>query len=261
MSKSPFRWVGSKAKLVNTLVPLVPPHNNYFELFFGSGSLALNIPDSRRTGKIYAGDTCEDLITTWRVIRDHPETFIAQLAKMGQGKDYYYKLRNSNPEVDRFEAARRFYYLNQTCYNGLYRVNKKGTFNVPWGKRDFKLRPEVILAASQKVKSAVFYSSEYNSSHFEASKGDFVYLDPPYVQAGKEFVGYSPEGLPNTDALLEYCHNLTNSGVMFMMSNSNTPEVRKLWEEYKITEVVTTRSVSADPSKRGKIKELIIQNY
>lgn len=260
MIKSPLRWVGSKAKLVDRLIPLVPQHKNYFEPFFGSGVLALNIPDSHRTGKIFAGDICIDLITTWRIIRDHPQTFISLLSEMGQGEDYYYKIRDTDAE-GHVDAALRFYYLNQTCFNGLYRVNKKGKFNVPWGKREFKLRPDVILEASQKFKSAAFYSGGYNSPHFEVSKGDFVYLDPPYVQAGKSFVGYSPEGLPNTESLLEYCHDLTNMGVMFMMSNSNTPEVRKLWKYYDITEVMTTRSVSADPSKRGQVKELIIRNY
>ncbi len=261
MIRSPFRWVGSKAKLLDTLMPLVPQHKTYFEPFLGSGVMALNLntsPKSRRD--MFLGDSCYDLIVTWRMIRDEPLCLIERLSELKQGEEYYYEMRDARPAW-RFGQAVRFYYLNQTCFNGLYRVNKSGDFNVPWGKREFKLRPDLINEASRRLKGCLLHYETYGSVIKHAGKGDFVYLDPPYVPADKEFVGYSTEGLPNTKDLLEWCHKLTDKGAMFMLSNSDTPTVREAWKGYKIVEVETTRSVSSDPAKRGKAKELVIMNY
>ncbi len=257
----PFiKWVGGKRSILAELLKRMPDDfDAYHELFLGGGALYFSL----KPKEAYLSDINLHLIVTFKAVRDDVEGLISQLKIHARlhNKEYYLKARKKLfKETNQTKLAALFIYLNKTCFNGLYRVNSSGGFNVPMG--DYKepaiLDEENLRNASKVLKAA--HIEQHGFSHEEIYKNDFYYLDPPYHET---YEGYSSGGFgdkEHTD-LAEFCKKIDKKGGYFMLSNSDTPFVRKLYEGYTIETVSASRSVSCKKHQRGKENELIIRNY
>ena len=258
-SKPFVKWVGGKRALLKQLKNYIPKsYQDYYEPFLGGGALFFDLQPMRA----FLSDTNLDLIITYQVVRDNLEVLIEQLQKYkkNHNKEFYYKIRTQRQELSSLLVASRFIYLNKTCYNGLYRVNAKGEFNVPMGsyKNPLICDEETLKSANLVLQNKIIECTEY--SKIKPSRNDFVYLDPPYDDC---FSSYSKKGF-NFDKQKElsvFCKELNKRGVRFLLSNSDTEDMRNLYKNFEITEVSNIRMVSCKGKDRGKIKELIIKNY
>lgn len=248
----PFlRWAGGKTRLIPTLMPHFPQKFvNYYEPFLGAGSVYFAIR-SRATGAAYLSDLNDELINAWSTVRDFPLEFLAGLEQYKQrsGKTQYYKIRDEKPG-DEIARAARFFYLNQTSWNSLWRVNRYGVFNVPWGARPFRgIEGAVIENISHALRSAIVEKVDFREALLMPTRGDFVYLDPPYLPISdtSKFSGYTEERfrLASLTDLAKCCRSLTKRGVMWVMSNRDTDDVRNLFSFAHVSSFTTRRSVSA----------------
>lgn len=259
---NPFvKWVGGKRALVPDIVPLLPKRfNNYFEPFVGGGALFFALESRLNTANL--SDINLDLILTYKTIAKKPKELIKYLKEhqLQHSKIYYKLVRDKHDIDDPVAIAARFVYLNKTCYNGLYRVNKKGHFNVPIGtyKNPNICDEENILNASKVLKKA---NIEFQS--FEKIKPqikDFVYCDPPYDNT---FTGYSDKGFDTgaQEQLRDKCIEWGKLGAYTMVSNSDTEVIRNLYKDFHFNEVSANRNINSNGNGRGKVGELIITNY
>lgn len=257
----PFiKWVGGKRSIVNQLLERVPEkYDKYVEPFIGGGALffALN-PE-----QAYISDINFYLMITYRVIRDDVWQVIEYLKehKKKHKLEYFQNARKKlSREQDPCKIASIFIYLNKTCYNGLYRVNKSGQFNVPMGKyKDPKiLDEENLIACSKFLQHTEIY--QHNFYQLTPQKNHFYYIDPPYH---KTFSNYDGSGFGDAEheLLSEFCHQIDKVGGFFMLSNSDTKFVRKLYNRYKIEVISASRFISCKANERNKQNELIIRNY
>ncbi len=218
-------------------------------------------------------DANEDLIRVYEVIRDEPADLISLLKKHEalHSKEYFYQLRgldrsDAYAALTSVEKAARLLYLNKTCFNGLYRVNARGEFNVPFGryKHPNIVNEAGILAASESLRGAGIHISckDYKEILAAARPGDFVYLDPPYMplSASSSFTAYTDKGFGYEEQknLRDACDALRARGIPFIESNSDTPEIRELYKNYDIRQVKARRSINSQGAKRGKIDEVLI---
>ena len=221
----------------------------------------------RGGGQAFLSDINFDLINTYQVIQRDPEPLIARLKQHAgeHSKEYYYKLRSQHDLDDRIEIAARFIYLNKTCYNGLWRVNSKGEFNVPMGsyKNPAICQPEGLRACHAALQGADIRLRDFRI--LEAGAGDFVYFDPPYQPLEKtSFTRYAKEdfGMKDQVALRDLCLTLHEQGAKFMLSNSDTSST--LYDGnpvFKVETVQAPRFVNSKASGRGAVNELLISNY
>ena len=256
----PFvKWVGGKRQLLDILIARIPlEFGTYYEPFLGGGALFWRLEPS----KAILSDVNIDLVNTYKVIQETPVELIESLRKhkKNHSKDYYYTIRDNNSYKDSVELAARFIYLNQTCYRGLYRVNKSGKFNVSVG---LNVNPAIldevtIMACYLALKGIEIRYSDFASC--EPDRSDFVYLDPPYHAAYSE---YSKDGF-NVDKhkeLSEYCKGLDKKGIYFMLSNSDTPEIRDFYKVFSCETVEAIYTLSRKGSGRKTAQELLIRNY
>lgn len=263
----PFvNWAGGKTQLISQMSPFFPQpdeYDRYIEPFVGGGVVFL------RLGKKEAilGDSNDELMNCYQVVRDNVETVIKLLSKHIPDKQYYYRLRQQDPKgMDLASRAARFIYLNKTCFNGVYRVNLKGRFNVPYGKREAKIYYEENLRKiSLLLQNAVLVAQSYEKTLEQARAGDFVYLDPPYHPLSKtsNFTKYTskPFGEEDHTRLAKEFHRLTELGCMVMLSNSNTTFIRELYLNYHMKPVKARRYVNCNGNGRKAITELLILNY
>jgi DNA adenine methylase len=270
----PFlKWAGGKRQLMPYIRPLIPQKiKRYFEPFIGGGAVLFYL----QPAAALVNDLNSELINCYKVIRDYPEELLEAASKHQNTKEYYYQIREMD-RVPEFEAlspierAARLMYLNKTCYNGLFRVNSHGQFNVPFGdyKNPIIADPAVIRAVSRYFKKAKidFVSEDFAKVVSEAKKADFVYFDPPYdpVSDTASFTGYNLHGFNRDEQkrLKETCDDLTKRGVKVLLSNSDTPYIRELYGDagYKIQEVKARRNINSVGEGRGTINELLILNY
>lgn len=269
-----FKWGGGKRQLLDDILPMIPPHTRYYEPFIGGAAVLLGLKPK------YAviNDFNEELINTYKVIRDNPEELIRclELHKQNNSVDYFYEVRawDRDPEryslINNVEKAARTIYLNRTCFNGLYRVNKSGYFNTPCGK--YK-NPEIVNA--ERIRAIHEYldtnridirCGDYKDALKHIRAGAFVYFDPPYMppENGDEtFTSYTVDGFGEEQQreLKEVCDQLTTKGVKFMLSNSSCSFIKELYKDYHIEIVQARRNVSADTSKRILIDEVLVMNY
>jgi DNA adenine methylase len=266
----PFlKWAGGKSQLLPELVKRLPQgYKRYFEPFAGGAALFFHLqPESG-----YLVDVNPDLTNTYQVIRDQVEGLIEDLKQHIYDKDYFYSVR----DVDRTDAyqcwsdvqkASRLIYLNKTCYNGLYRVNAKGEFNTPFGSYT---HPTILDADNLRNCSRALQNAEILTGSFLAiaphiSAADFVYFDPPYAPLSDtaRFTSYSQKGFSAAMQveLRNFCDQLDQQGVRFMLSNSAAPSILELYSAYKIEYVHAIRSINSKGGHRGKIHELIVSNY
>lgn len=268
----PFlKWAGGKTQLLDELLARMPTHfNNYYEPFVGSGALFFALCRLGRIRHAYLSDINAELIDTYLALRDHVQEVINFLSQFPYSKEFYYYLRSLDPSTLPlpFRAARMIY-LNKTGYNGLYRVNRQGQFNVPFGRyKDPKFfERDNLLAVSDALQNVDIVCAPFQKVLDLASAGDWVYFDPPYVPLSEtaSFTSYHSNGFSLADqiALRDTCLLLTQRGTLFMLSNSDTETVRRLYDfpGLYIHEVLASRAINCVGNRRGKITELIITNY
>ena len=263
------KWVGGKRQLMFELLKNMPEnYNRYFEPFIGGGALFFELqPDNA-----YISDMNEELINLYQVVRNNVDELITDLQKHDISKDYFMEIRN----IDRTEEykswsnvkkASRFIYLNRTCFNGMYRVNSKGEFNVPFGhyKNPRILDENNLVNCSNLLQGIEIKHADFSEILKKVKKGDFVYFDPPYVPLSEtsSFTSYTKEGfdIDMQFKLRDVCDELDTMGVNFLLSNSDTKLVNDLYENYNIKKVFASRQINANADGRGKITEVLVRNY
>lgn len=249
----PFlRWAGGKTRLLRHLLPYFPESfGRYFEPFLGGGAVFFAVR-GRAGGSIVLSDLNEELINIWQVVRDQPDSFLAALAPY-EGKndeEAYYEVRDGEVPTESIERAARFAYLNQTAWNGLWRVNRWGRFNVPWGNRPFRgYEPETLEELSVVLREVEVELADFRDTLRRPTRGDFVYLDPPYLPLSdtSKFSGYTEKRfrVADLEELAGICEELSDRGVAWVMSNRDTPLVRELFADHEIVRMTTRRSVAA----------------
>jgi DNA adenine methylase len=268
----PFlKWAGGKSNLLKQYEPLFPKWSgDYFEPFIGSGAVFFFLSARQEARKYYLSDLNREIVDAFCAVRDDVEEVIRLLSKHQKlhSKDYFYQVRALVPgNLPTLERAARTIYLNKTCFNGLYRVNKKGEFNVPMGnyKKPSILQVETLKIASRALARADLAAGHYSGLVEKAQAGDFIYLDPPYHPLSKTamFTNYVAEAFDEKDQmeLSQVATTLSEKGCLFMESNSNTDFVKDLYKDFKIQEVLARRSINREKSKRGVITELVITNF
>ena len=271
----PFvKWAGGKRQLVQTLSKNVPKkYSTYYEPFLGGGAFLFHILGQNPSRRCIVSDTNADLIKTYITIRDDPDRIISMLNKHAREYDndhpgYYARIRSSTPRSDAAKAS-RLIFLNRTCFNGLYRVNKQGKFNVPIGScahpvANIKnIRAVSSILRSSKIK---IRCTDFETAVSGAKKGDFIYFDPPYkpVSQTASFTSYSSDNFGDDELkrLATLCKNLTKKGCYVMTTNSNLPGIRKLFGRgWRASRVSVNRPINSDASKRTGHKELLLKNY
>lgn len=273
MAEPFIKWVGGKRRLLPELRARLPKViDDYHEPFLGGGALFFDLTPRNA----YLSDTNKQLIKTYRAVRDNVEYVISLLDELSSthNRNKYYDIRkwynkwcNDDESIaGKFAAA--FIYLNKTCFNGLYRVNKKGAFNVPIGRYT---NPKILDADALRTASKTLNRAYLSVSSFEyaiaerACSQSFFYLDPPYVPVSDtaNFTAYAKTGFSQEDQreLANKLLHLDGMGAKFMLSNSDTPFTRQLYKKYNVETVQVGRGINSDPSKRGAVSELIVRNY
>ena len=267
-----LKWAGGKRQLLSVLMPLIPnDYNRYFEPFLGAGAVLFELQPS----KAIVNDTNTELINVYNVIKDSSEELISLLYQYDKehGEKFYYSIRNLDRDQNGFsllsdvEKAARTVYLNRTCYNGLYRVNRKGFFNTPLGHNSSIqiVNEKSIRAISDYLNknSIKILNGDYKKAIKGIRKNDFVFLDPPYYPIKKDYFlryGSNLFGEEEQKDLKECCDILNQKGIRFIQTNSNCDEVKELYKDYRHIEVDVRRCINAKVDGR-KDKELIIMNY
>lgn len=290
----PFiKWVGGKSQLIEQLEDQLPADFGnwesvtYIEPFVGGGAMLFHIlqryPNIQHA---VINDINPDLVTCYRTVRDTPKQLIESLKDIENAylaleteerrKDFFMAVRERYNEknLDPIENTTKFFFLNRTCFNGLYRVNRKGVFNVPFGKyaNPTICDPETIRKDSELLQRVEILNGDFEDTFTYAHGNTFFYFDPPYrpLSDTSSFNDYTKEAF-NDGAqirLKEYCDRINEAGFYFMLSNSDGKGKNEddnffdvLYEAYKIERVWASRSVNSNPSKRGKLTEILVYNY
>ncbi len=266
-----LKWAGGKAGLLQQLRPLLPPgveRRRYVEPFLGGGAMFFHL----RPRRALLGDINPALIATYQQIRDNVESVIGYLERLAQehNPETYYRVRQTYNSAKNLAAAHRaalFIYLNKTCFNGLHRVNRKGHFNVPLGRyaRPGISNPAGLRAASRELGRAELQCRSFENLLRTARPGDFIYLDPPYqpLSPSSNFTSYARDGFNGDDQRLlrDVFSELDRRGCKLMLSNSDVPVIRDLYQRFRIEMVAALRAINCDARNRGRISELVIRNY
>lgn len=265
------KWAGGKSQLLAQFDKFFPEKIDYYiEPFLGSGAVFFHAKRKFNPKKILLADINEELINAYVIVRDKVDALIQALKKHKEqhSKEYYYKIRAQDPStLSDVERAARFVYLNKTCFNGLYRVNSKGKFNVPIGsyKNPGILKEEVLREASKLLQGANIRVMPFEKVLELAAKGAFIYFDPPYYPLTKtsSFTAYTKEVFLEQEQkkLAEVFDKLDKKGCKLMLSNSDHPFIQKLYKEFRQERVHAKRMINCDATKRGSITELIVLNY
>lgn len=262
----PFlKWAGGKTQLIPELSKYVPASfNKYIEPFIGGGAFFFHLNPS----KAIIADLNEELIITYKAVQQHVEEVISTLRTFKNKESFYYQLRATSVNTLTFvERAARLVYLNKTCFNGLYRVNKKGQFNVPYGKEDRNFLNETSLrAVSEFLKETTILYADYKSTLLKhAQEGDFLFLDPPYYPLGKHssFKQYIKEPFYHEDHILlkQEFDKLVAKGCYVLLTNSAHPFILELYKEYRIEIIETKRIISSNPNTRNGKDIIVIGGY
>lgn len=266
----PFvKWAGGKRQLIPQMVSYLPKQfNTYIEPFVGGGALFFYmLPE-----KAILIDTNEELINCFQVIKNNVKELIELLKNHRNEKKYYYQIRaldrkpQSYNRLSKIEKASRMIYLNRCCYNGLYRVNSKGQFNVPFGKyKNPKFCDEENLnAVSSALKNVDIIHGSFETCLDHSKVGDFVYFDPPYhpLSLTSSFTSYTKEnfGKESQRKLFNVFKQLDERGCKLLLSNSYNTFILDLYKEYQVVLLNARRAINSDATKRGIIKEVLVLN-
>lgn len=270
----PFtKWTGGKRKLLPNIMALMPEeYNNYFEPFIGGGALFFELAPEEAV----INDFNSELINCYQQIKENPEELIKLLIehKENNSKEYYLLLRSADRDgrfdrMSEIERAARIMYMLRVNFNGLYRVNSKNQFNVPYGryKNPKIVNEELILSISKYLNEnkIQILNDDFEKAVEEVKKGDFVYFDPPYIPISETstFTSYTHEGFSYSDQvrLRDTFKKLDEKGAFLMLSNSSSSLSKELYREFNIHDVEVSRSNGAKSSSRKKISEIIVTNY
>lgn len=276
----PFlKWAGGKRKLTRILIDAFPADfdpsvNRFYEPFVGGGALtfALGNPNSDvyvPGRNLYINDMNPDLINTYKIIRDDLSSLIKELKKFEKlnDSDSFYRIRGTKFENE-VKLAARFIYLNKTCFNGLWRVNSSGAFNVPYGryKNPNILDVDNLKDCSDRLKNAKITFKSYSKAIISAREGDLVYFDPPYIPISKTaaFSQYAKDdfNLGNQEELAEVIHELSSRGVRVILSNSDTDLTREIFgKKLHLKQILVARTISAQVNTRKSVYEVIGTNF
>ncbi len=276
VSPSPFlKWAGGKSRLIPKYKQFFPKEfNTYYEPFLGGGAVFFHLYHHRSKFKAILSDINSQLIDTYICVKNEVEKLIEILEEHQRNHHkldntyYYYDLRDKH-SLQGVEAAARLIYLNRTCFNGLYRVNSEGKFNVPIGKYNNPkiCQPDLLRLASKALKSAEIKTRDFAEVVDEAKEGDFVYFDPPYypLNSTSYFTAYSADCFSESDhkKLKETFVKLASKGVKVMLSNSACDEIENLYKDqgFKIHIISAPRAINSNKQKRGCINEFLITSY
>ncbi|MEA5502982.1 DNA adenine methylase [Halotia wernerae UHCC 0503] len=263
----PFlKWAGGKSRLIQQYIPYLPKHyKTYYEPFLGGGAVFFHLQPSQAI----LTDINSELITTYRCVRDKVDELICLLKehKIKHTRDYYYNVR-ANSGGTALEKSARLIYLNKTCFNGLYRVNSQGQFNVPLGRYENpNICPEDLLrVASKALSSSGLQQADFTDVLNKAnSSDDFVYFDPPYypVSQTSNFTAYSSYCFAEEQQikLNDVFVKLADRGVKIMLSNSDCDFIRNLYSNFNIYTISAARSINSNSKKRGNITEILVTSY
>jgi len=287
-SPRPFvKWAGGKTQLLDQFELLYPPASQvqrYIEPFVGSGAVFFQVRELLQPKETILADGNEELINAYRVVQNDVADLIKALAKhkKGHSQDHYYRVRGQSPKrLDEVARAARLIYLNKTCFNGLYRVNSRGEFNVPMGRyKDPPILDERNLRAVSKALAGVkLWVSSFRKTAKHARAGDFIYFDPPYhpISETSYFTAYAVNGnrshFSEEDQvdLAKVYRDLAAHGCLVMLSNSDAEFIRKLYvpkssrthsaHGIRIRKVFARRNINSRAERRGRIREIVVLNY
>lgn len=289
MKAKPFvKWVGGKTQLIDQLEALLPAdfdqweNVTYIEPFVGGGAMLFYMLQAYpNIKKAVINDINGDLTTCYKVVRDNPEELVASLSQLQtkyyalkdeESKRSFYMSRREEFNTKKLTPIRNstlFFFLNRTCFNGLYRVNKKGLFNVPFGRYATPTicDANTIYADSKLLQNVEIMTGDYTETITKAEGRTLFYFDPPYrpLNTTSSFNDYTKEAFNDAaqTRLRDFCNQIQEAGYQFMLSNSDCKDgfFDDLYMQYQIARVLASRSVNANPEKRGKLTELVIRNY
>lgn len=271
----PFlKWAGGKRQLLEELKKHMPKkYNTYYEPFIGGGALFFEL----QRGQAVINDSNSELINCYRVIKENPDELIEDLRKHKNDLEHYYTTRDLDRQKTNYaklsdvERASRIIYLNKTCYNGLFRVNSQGQFNVPFGryKNPDLLNIAVVKAVHEYLKNnqIIILNEDFEEAVKSAKKGDFIYFDPPYdpVSDTSSFTGYDINGFnkDEQEKLRNVVDILHNKKCYFLLSNAYTEYIVNLYnhKDYRQIKISAIRAINSNAEKRGKIDEILVKNY
>ena len=277
VTPKPFvKWAGGKRQLIPILNENLPKtFETYFEPFIGGGALLFHILTERDSQKCSISDLNSDLVLAYTTIRNRIDDLILSLKNHEKNyrrdsKSHYYSVRESNPRSE-IEKTSRLLFLNRTCFNGLYRVNSKGKFNVPLGRYT---NPNIVNEENLRSVSSILQASkvsikcrDFGAVLRDAKKGDLVYFDPPYqpVSDTANFTSYTNKDFTDRDLerLTDLCNKLDSKGCKVLLSNSDSKQVSDMFSSgpWKINKIQANRSINSDSRKRTGHFELLIKNY
>jgi DNA adenine methylase len=272
-----IKWAGGKRQIAAELLSRFPSdwnHGTYIEPFIGGGAMFLYAAPARAV----IADLNSRLYGFYLQVKTNPEKLYTGIVEIADEfnrteevnkKDFYLSLRSkyNQSHVDTFESAVLLYALNKLCFNGLYRENSKGGFNVPFGKKKQLpyLDEEDLISVSKVLAETTILNADFETTIEKAVRGDFVYLDPPYIpiDATSSFTSYHSNGfgIDEQERLALAMREMKSAGINAMCSNSDTPLTREIYEGLDIVTIKAPRMVSAKASGRGSVSELVITNY
>ncbi len=266
----PFvKWAGGKHQLLTEIRKHAPLHfKRYWEPFVGGGAVFFHLAPTEAS----LIDANEELVNAYRVVQQDVESLIGELEKYAHDEETFYSLREWDrvpgfAERSSVERAARFIYLNKTCFNGLYRVNSKGQFNVPFGRyRNPTIADRVnLISCSKALQGIEVECGSFLDIESRITPDDFVYFDPPYIPltSTSSFTSYTADRftIDMQTALRDLCVRLDGAGVKWLLSNSSSFIIRELYSGYKITSVKAQRAINANANKRGEVDEVLIRNF
>jgi DNA adenine methylase len=257
-----LKWPGGKRALLPYLLPLIPQnYKRYIEPFFGGGALYFQLQPQRA----YLSDTNQELINCYRQLRDNPDEVIASLSRMRNSESQYYRIRSLSLHSPIRRAA-RLIYLTSLSFNGIYRENRLGEFNVPYGYRTYlnPMQPQRIAAISAALRRSRLECLDFEESLKRARQGDLVYLDPPYTVAhgNNGFLRYNSKIFSWEDQvrLARAARALRDLGCSVIMTNACHPSILGLYKGFSQSFIVRSSCVAATPGDRKSVKEVIVTN-
>ena len=267
---APFlKWAGGKRQLLPELLKDAPAKiSTYYEPFVGGGALFFALAARGRFRRAVLADCNQDLIDCYQAIQSDVKGVIAALRGLSVGSDEYYELRAQSPaKLDPAERAARTIYLNKVGFNGLYRVNSRGLFNVPYGRHKNPVVCDVprLLAAASALRKVKLLRQDFEQTVATAKPADFVYFDPPYVpvSATAYFTAYaeSPFGPTEQGRLAQVLRRLRERKVPALLSNSDCSMTRDLYDGLELRSVAVRRNINSVATKRGPVKEVLVKSF
>jgi DNA adenine methylase len=264
--KSPIKWVGSKKKTASKIINKFSVFETYYELFAGSAVVLFNLEPK----KAVISDVNQELINFYEILRDFPDELIEEIKKLKVNEETYYKIRewdrSESWPFSKLERATRFIYLNKTCFNGLWRVNPKGYFNTPYGKKDIvgvDFKFDILKQTSSFLKRVKLCSKDFESFLPDIQKNDLIYLDPPYaVNKNSWDSKYNVKDFTHDDQirLVKFCKEIDKKEAQFVLSNSYSDEIVGLYKDFDIDIIDVRRCVGPSEKTRRIVQEVIVSN-